>query len=157
MSNPDRPDSVVLETITGRGSVYSVIHHKENIQRIDGVLAEVEQNWGAVKAIYERIDWNKKRRLSSLRVSWGTISTSLGHSALDLLLSERYIEEKSEFYSRGHTMVFLINSINERLSNWTTNKDASKWFTENEFILKQLFETFYADLKKVRQELLSKC
>ena len=157
ISNPDRPDSVILETITGRGSIYSVIHHQENIQRLEGLIEEIGQNYGAIKAIYERIDWNRKRRLSFLRMSWGTITTNLGHSALDLLLAERYIEGKPKLYSRAHTMAFLTNSINENLSNWAISKDASKWFIENEFRLKQVFELFYNDLNKIKQELQSKC
>jgi len=157
ISNPDRPDSVVLETITGRGSIYSVIHHQENIQRLEGLIEEIRQNYGAIKAIYERIEWNRKRRLSFLRMSWGTITTNLGHSALDLLLAERYIEGKPELYSCAHAIVFMTNSINENLSNWAVSKDASKWFIENEFRLKQVFELFYDDLNKIKQELQSKC
>ena len=98
-----------------------------------------------------------KFNLSSLRMSWGTITTNLGHSALDLLLAERYIEGKPELYSCAHAIVFMTNSINENLSNWAVNKDASKWFSENEFYLKQFFELFYDDLNKIKQELQSKC
>jgi len=157
ISNPDRPDSVVLETITGRGSIYSVIHHQENIQRLEGLIEEIGQNYGAIKAIYERIDWNRKRRLSYLRMSWGIITTNLGHSALDLLLAERYIEGKPELYSRAHALAFTTNSINENLSNWAIDKDTSKWFIENEFRLKQFFQSFYDYLNKIKQGLQSKC
>jgi hypothetical protein len=157
LSNPERPDSIVLETITGRGSIYSVIHHQENIQRIEGLIEEVRQNFSTIKAIYERIEWNETRTLSSLRLSYGTIVTNLGHSALDLLLAERYIEGKTDFYKSAYIILFLTNTINENLSNWQTNKSVGKWFNEQEFLIKQMFEEFERNLVKINQEFLSKC
>lgn len=157
ITNPNRPDSVVLETITGRTSIYSVIHHQEIIRKINGLIAETEHNYKALELIYERIDWNESRRLSSLRTSWGAITTSLGTSALDLLLAERYIEEEPEFYSDAHGMLFLTNSINEILSAWTHDKNASNWFVEKKFYLKNSFKVFHEKIIKIREKFLSKC
>jgi len=92
-----------------------------------------------------------------LRTTWGIIITRLGSSALDLLLAERYIEEESEFYSSVHTMLFLTNSINENLSSWRHDKNASKWFVEKENLVKKCFKSFHDKLIKIKQELLSKC
>ena len=117
LSNPDRPDSIVLETVTGRGSIYSIIHRQENIQRIEGLINETKANYSTIKAIYERIEWTENRTLSSLRQSYGTIVTNLGHSALDLLLAERYIEGKSKIYNNAYNVLFLTNTINQNLSN----------------------------------------
>jgi hypothetical protein len=157
LANPDRPDSVVLETITGRGSIYSIIHLQENLQRLEGLIAETEQNYSAIDAIYERIQWNKNRKLSSLRVSYGIIITSLGHSALDVLLAKRYVEEGKEFYETAYNILFLVNSINQNLANWSTDKSASKWFLEKEFYIKKMFENFYDLIVKTKQTHLSRC
>jgi len=157
LSNPNRPDSTVLETITGRTSIYSIIHHQEIIQRTDGLISEVQNNHATLDAIYERINWSESRRLASLRTTWGVIMTSLGSSALNLLIAERYIETDSDFYSLAHTMLFVINSINENLSSWLSDRNASKWFVEKKPIIEETFNRFYSRLVKVKQELLSKC
>jgi hypothetical protein len=157
ISNPDRPDSIVLETITGRGSIYSIIHHQEIIQKIDGLIAETANNYHTLELIYERINWSKSRRLSSLRTTWGTIITHLGSSSLDLLLAERYIEEDSELYKTAHFMLFITNAINENLSIWQNDKNASNWFIEKRLDLKKAFNFFHNKLIKVREKLLSKC
>jgi hypothetical protein len=91
LSNPDRPDSVVLETITGRTSIYSIIHHQEIIQRIDGLISEVQNNHVALDSIYKRINWSESRRLAFLRTNWGVIMTSLGSSALNLSQNYRMV------------------------------------------------------------------
>ena len=157
ISNPNKPDSIVLETITGRGSVYSVIHHQENIQKIDGLISEIEENYGTLKLVYERITWNETRRLSFLRSNYGVIATSLPSSALGLLLAERYIEEKPAFYSNAMNMLFVINSINENLSRWYQNKSTSKWFVEYEFHFKDWFNAFHKKLKEIKEKLQLSC
>jgi hypothetical protein len=157
LSNPERPDSIVLETITGRGSVYSLIHHQENVQRIGGLIEEIRQNYSTIKVILERINWSNNRKFSSLRMSYGIIVTNLGHSALDLLLAERYIEEEAEFYLSAYNVLFLTNTINENLSNWTNDQKVSKWFKSQEFRITNVFEQFHSSLVEIKQQLLSKC
>lgn len=39
LSHPDRPDSTVLETITGRGSIYAIIHREELIRRVQALIS----------------------------------------------------------------------------------------------------------------------
>jgi hypothetical protein len=157
ISNPERPDSIVLETITGRGSVYSVIYHQQNMQRLEGLMEEINRNISDIDLIYERINWNKSRKLSSLRMTWGVILTSLAHSSLDLLLAERYIEKEKSFYSKANLVLCIIYSINQSLSNWSTEKSTSKWFLKNESHIKRLFESFYDCLVQIKQEYQTKC
>lgn len=157
ISNPKRPDSIVLETITGRGSVYSMIHRQETIQRIDGLISEIRENYGVLKQINERINWSENRKLSFLRINYGLIMTSLPSSALELLLAEKYLEEKPNFYSNAYTMLFLINTINENLSKWFHSKNPSKWFSKNEYLLKNLFDEFHSKLLKIKEKQQLSC
>jgi hypothetical protein len=154
ISNPERPDSMVLETITGRGSVYSVIRHQELVRRVDGLIAENEVNKTVLKFIFERVYENKGRRFSSLRTKWWRTTMSMGCSALDLLLAEHYLEETSEFYGFAHTFLALIQGINQQLAEWASSRAPEKWFLDHEFDLKSTFPLYQERLGAVRQKLL---
>lgn len=40
LENPERPDSHVLETISGRGSVFEIIHRQEMVRRLDALKGQ---------------------------------------------------------------------------------------------------------------------
>jgi len=157
ISNPNRPDSIVLETITGRGSIYSVIHRQEILNRLDGLIAENNFNALILEEAKKAAFRNKSRLLPSLRTKYNLIFTQLGNSALNLLLAEHYIEAEKDFYEYAHTMLICINSINERLSAWSSNSDIGKWFLDDEFYNSDLFTKYQKRLEKIKEEMLRKC
>jgi hypothetical protein len=156
LSHPDRPDSLVLETITGRGSVYAVIRHRELIQRVEGLLSENEINLLVIDRLYRLILENKGKRFSFIRGKQVLI-TRLSSSAIDLLLAERYLEENTEFYVFVHSLLTLIYSINHQLSSWdySSNKETEKWFLEMESSIRRIFQRNHGMLSSVRQKLLT--
>jgi hypothetical protein len=157
LSNPNRPDSVVLETITGRGSIYAIIHHQEILNRLDGLIAENQMNILIFKEACNQALKNENRRLSSFRLKYQLIITQLGTSALDLLLAEHYIEQNEEFYEFAHILLSFINSVNERLTAWTSNSEIGKWFLKEERTEVNYFQSFQEKLMEIRKEMLSKC
>ena len=48
---PDRPDSHVLETLSGRGSLYEIIRREETLRRLDAVLSECKYNQSGLESI----------------------------------------------------------------------------------------------------------
>ena len=158
LSSPNRTDSVVLETITGRGSIYSVIHQQEVINRLEGLVAETEMNMLTLKEAQKAAFQNKNRLFASLRTKYGLIITQLGSSALSMFLAEHYVETKLEFYENAHNILILVNTINARLSAWTSDQEIGKWFINNDsFERRNLFLSFHASLIEIRKEMLSKC
>jgi hypothetical protein len=154
LSHPDRPDSVVLETITGRGSIYSVIRQKELVQRVEGLLSENEVNEIVLDQIYRLIFENKGKRFSFIRGKQ-VIATRLSSSAIDLLLAERYLEENTEFYVFMHSLLTMIYSINHQLSTWdyNSNKQTEKWFLEKEPWFRDFFQRNRQKLNIIRKKL----
>lgn len=157
LTNPDRPDSVVLETITGRTSVYSVIHNQEIIQKIDGLISEIKQNRSILDIIYDYIQKNEARRFSSIRPTWTFALTKMATSALNLLLAERYIPNESEVYSKAFTFLHIIDAINENISQWSQNKGSGNWFVEKKILIDKWFNLFYNEIVSVKELQLSKC
>lgn len=155
MSNPNRPDSIVLETITGRGSIYSVIHHQETLNRLEGLLAENKVNGEVIQEAAKMALKNSNRTLAFLRVNYELIITQLSTSALNLLLSEHYIEDEPEFYETAHRLLLLVGSINERLSAWMSKSENGKWFAETDIQL--VFNAFQRKLEEIRSKVLASC
>lgn len=157
LSTPNRTDSIVLETITGRGPIYSIIHRQEVINKLDGLIAESEINLFIVQKAQERAYANENRRFSSLRSKYGLIITQLGISALNLLLAEHYIEEDAEFYRNARTTLTAVNTVNARLAAWTSNDDIGKWFIEDTTFPNNLLLEFKRKIIEIKKEMVSKC
>jgi hypothetical protein len=153
LSHPDRPDSAVLETVTGRGSIYAIIHREELIRRVDWLVTENRLNSTLMGQILEAAYlgfqghfWNR---------TTAVITTRLSYSALDLLLAEHYLEEDSEFYEHISVLLAMIHTINHYLATWTyeTSKMIKKWFLENEQFLKELLRQHGQQMVAVREKL----
>lgn len=155
VSHPERPDSIVLETITGRGSVYAVIHHRELVQRMGGLISEYQINQAILDQIYKTIREGKGKRLSFIRGKQSVV-TRLGSSAIDLLLAEHYLEESSEFYQFAHAFLVLVSSMNHHLSIWNyaASKGVEKYFLERESFIEDSFRQYANGLDAARKRLL---
>ena len=83
--NPDRPDSHVLETLSGRGTLFEIFHRDEVIRRLDAVLSECNKNSEVLKLVIKRARDNQKdpdnRRFATVRFRV---------SAAELLISNRH-------------------------------------------------------------------
>jgi hypothetical protein len=157
VTNPTRPDSAVLETITGRGSVYSIIRRQEFIQRIDGLLAENILNRQILEEVMNQVRKNKGRRFSSFRTKYMGLVTTLGDSALGQLLAEHYLEEDPKFYEFCHTLLMVINAINSNLQQWRSSENPENWFVREEIFLKDMLGQYEEKLKATQQKLISSC
>lgn len=155
LSHPDRPDSAVLETVTGRGSIYAIIHREELIRRVDGLVTENRLNSTLLKQIFAAVRvgvqghfWNRTTPV---------ITTRLSYSALDLLLAEHSLEESSEFYEHISILLAMIHTINHYLATWTyeTSKWTRKWFLENEQFLKELLRQHGQRIIAIREKLVA--
>lgn len=156
ISKPDRPDSLVLETITGRGSIYAVIHRAELIQRIEGLASENEMNMEILNQIIDQINKNKGNKLAFIKGK-KTIIVHMSSSAIDKLLAERYLEEDSEFYKSIHLLSTMISAVNHQLANWdySSSKNTEKYFLDNQYLFRSLLEQHQRRIVACREKLLS--
>jgi hypothetical protein len=159
ISNPNKTDSIVLETITGRGSIYSVIHHQEIIQKLDGLIAENRMNIDIFKIIIRAIVDNKDKKFALIRGGLKMIVTQFACSAMDYLLAERFLEEGEEFYKSVHSLRTWFHSMNQRLSAWdyNSNKDTTDYFLEYRDQFKLYSEDYEKKLVNAKTKLLLAC
>jgi len=156
-SNPRRPDSAVLETITGRGSVYSIIHQEELIRRVDALLLEYSNNLRILKHAYEIILENKSKRFKILRRIKRVLVVPLTASAVELLWSERYLEEDSEFYDVVGEAVTTIGGINRNIERWSYEQsdNVEEWFIDNRDMFNHNFQQYGQLLNDVKKRVAS--
>jgi hypothetical protein len=158
VSNPDSPDSFVLEAITGRGSVYAVIHQAEMVRRVDGLISENKTNQEIFNHIIETIFENKSIPLGYMRGKGKVVLVSLFDSAISLLLAERYLEEDAKFYEFVHDLLLAIHAMNNRIATWgSSGKDTDEYFLKNRTLFESLFAQYQKRLIDIRQKLLSVC
>jgi len=60
LTNPDKPDSHVLEAISGRTSLYSIVKNEETKRRLKALLLELENNQLLLSEIQETVQKNKE-------------------------------------------------------------------------------------------------
>jgi len=158
VANPDRPDSFVLEAITGRGSVYAVIHRTEMIQRVDGLISENLTNKEIFDSIIKTVGENRSIKLAHIRGKEQVVLVPLFDSAIGLLLAERYLEEDSKFYELAHQLLFVIHAINHQIATWNSSvKATDEYFLKNRSLFESFFAKYDKRLKDVQKKLLSSC
>ena len=127
LANPERPDSYVLETISGRGTLFEIFRQEEAKRRLDALLSECKKNVEVFKIVRKKCEENQKD--PSKR---GFITSRLRAPALELLITNRYIEETPKFFSMAEQCLGDIIMINDQLSIWEQSASATeKWLLPN--------------------------
>jgi hypothetical protein len=151
VENPTRPDSHVLDTISGRGTMFEIFRRDEAIRRLDALLMEIDWNDYVAREIYEKVDSNTAQKK--------TVTTLLrfATSSLELLLTERYLDVDSSFYDRAMTYYANCRLRNEVLSRWATEfEQATKKLLELREDITTEHQNFRSKVQKVRSDLVSK-
>jgi len=177
-ASPDKSDSHVLDTISGRGSFYEILRLDEAIRRIEALISECERNISLfkfiiplVKGIKRGFDRNDKIVLDYINDKKLFVITSYQSSAIKHLVISRYLDEDKSFYISAETYlnrIYTLNNLSKSL--YTGNLDNWKQFVEIWFIKKQkkyektptvldttkLFDSFIKKLKDVHKSLKEK-
>jgi hypothetical protein len=139
--HPDRPDSHVIETLSGRGTLFEIFQRDESIRRLNAVLLECETNLKVLESLINTYEENKKRsktirrRLSifSFNSRRGTIPARLSSIAVELLVTHRYLDETIEFYEFAEAYHGFIQAINAQLNDWVVSPEGTEeWILFNE-------------------------
>ncbi len=144
LEHPDVSDSHVLETLSGRGSLFEIFHKDEAIRRLDAVLSECDFNAKGFKAIAKRIQDNLKN--PSKRAY---LTTRFRISAVELLVTNRYIDEDDSFFELAEEYMSDIVTANDQLKAWAIKPKITE-----EYFLKKV-ESWDENLKKFKDRILS--
>jgi len=152
LEHPEKPDSHVLETLTGRGTIYQIIQQDESIRRMEALLSECESNLVLLRVIHERVENNQKeptkREFTTYRLAF---------SAMELLLTHRYLDEDSSFYRKINTCFAIVNAINGQLEEWSPDPQSfEKWFLKVKDHFFERFEEHQKALENAQKKLLEK-
>jgi hypothetical protein len=119
--NPDRPDSQVLETLSGRGTLFEIFRRDEAIRRLDAVLSECIRNLIVLESLVKRVRANqqdkKNRRVSADRFR------IIG---IELLITNRYADEDKPFFELAEKCWSRLFGINEQLNFWNKSSDITE-------------------------------
>jgi hypothetical protein len=123
IENPSSPDSHVLETLGGRGTLFEIFRKDEAIRRLDAVISECTRNLTVLKAIRETAEKNRE----TPKKRWFP-SDRLRASALELLVTNRYVDEDSSFFNLAERCLQDVLVTNDILNQWSIKPEAvERW------------------------------
>ena len=152
LEKPDTPDSSVLETISGRGTLYEIVHREEAIRRLDALVAECEYNIRILNFILRDVKHNK---VNPKHKKW--VTSRFMSASIELLLTNRYLDEGTSFYNAVKTGFSSCLALNDQLNNRYTNpKLAEAWFGKYQGMYLKRFETLKTSVMKTQEKLVEK-
>jgi hypothetical protein len=146
--NPDRPDSHVLETLSGRGTLFEIFRRDEAIRRLDAVLAECSRNLGVLKDVAARARDNQEKTEERK-----FITDCFRVSAVELLITNRYVDEDQSFFALAEEYSSDIASMNDQLNAWEYSPDPTeKWLLNQKGSAAKHLKNFRAKVVAARKK-----
>ena len=152
LTHPERPDSQVLETLSGRGTLFEIFRRDEAIRRLDAVLSECSGNLGVLKDVADQARYNQENPEEGEFITY-----RFRVSAAELLITNRYVDEDPSFFKLAEQYSTYIIAINDQLNAWESSTDATeKWLLKQEGSAAKLLKNFRAKVvaahKKVSKQ-----
>ena len=127
LANPDRPDSHVLETISGRGTLFEIFRRDEAMRRLGALLEECKENQNLLEHCAKLAQANQEK---SKNRRWPTIRFQ--GASIGLLATERYVDEPDSFFRPVSTWMGWVPALNYELNCWVYEPEqVEKWLLEN--------------------------
>jgi hypothetical protein len=152
ISFPETPDSSVLEAISGRGTLYAIIHGQEAIRKIEALIDEVNWNIHLLERISQKVAYNER---NPTHTSW--ITSRFMEACLELLLTSRYLDGHKTLYIRAKIGFTSCLALNGQLNNRHLHrKRTEKWLKKFIPMYTKRFKDVQDSLKEVYSELKEK-
>lgn len=149
--NPDRSDSYVLETLSGRGTLFEIFRRDEAIRRLDAVLSECTKNLNVLEDVLKTAKKNQRDPEKRLIPTERFLI-----SALELLLTDRYVDEDQSFFELAEQSLTWCTALNVELDKWTYSPGMTeKWLLDQGEKAVKLIEKLQTQVKST-QETISK-
>jgi hypothetical protein len=124
LNDPNSPDSSVLETLSGRGTLFEIIHQAEMLRRLDALIEEHHWNRFVLEEVIQQVKDNIKKPQAK---QW--LTKRFMWPAVEFLLIDRYLDEDKSFYEIASTYCTSIHALDHMLRHWDTNNEvAETWF-----------------------------
>jgi hypothetical protein len=143
LSNPQSPDSVVLQTITGRATLYQIVKKNENLRKLTALQEENQFNCHLLDVVKNCCDKNFGLRALKRTKECRVITARMRLVCLENLLVNRYIDTEDSFYEHAHRYFDFAIAFSEQLSLWSRHvSPTEEWLSENSTDLKPRIEEF---------------
>lgn len=150
LSHPDSPDSLVLETISGRGTLYEIIRRDETARRVKALISECKRNIKIMNSVYDQSRKNKKNPKKRAYTT-----KRLLFCALELLITQRYLDEDDSFYEFAESFLGSFLARNEQLAVWEQSPDLTEsWFLDDEETFGKALQKYKERLQEVQKKLI---
>ena len=149
LEHPDRTDSHVLETISGRGSLYEAFRRDEVLRRLDALIAELEYDTESLAYLISAAERNQKdasnRKIPTRRCRL---------PATELLIINRYLDEPKEFFAIAEAFWSRFLTLNEQLNLWRESPNPmEKWILGEKDGLEKVLRRFKTQIEAIRKKL----
>jgi len=133
LAHSDRSDSHVLDTVSGRGTVYELVRRDEAIRRVEALIDECVRNGQAFNSI---IRVAKKNQKEGTKRTYPT--RFLGVSCCELLMTTRYLDQEPAFYKTVNACYVECTAINAQIAIWEHKPvGTEKWIlTQEESVIR---------------------
>lgn len=122
LDSPNLPDSHVLETISGRGTLYQILMRDESLRKIDALLSEIRRNEDVLKLVMRVCNENIKKEKEALaekkEVARQYAASRFCTVAVEMLIVSRYIDADKTFYGTSEEYMDTFIRINDQLPSW---------------------------------------
>lgn len=136
---PEKPDSHILETISGRGTIFEIVYQKETMRKLEAFNLEIVFNKKILRSVMKTIEENKKNKKKT------TLASRLKTDACNLLSNTRYLEENSSFFEIINEYSANMENVNAALSEWKFSSQATEDF------LNKCIPEYLADIETVEK------
>lgn len=143
IKNPNRPDSIVLETLTGRGTIQEISRKDEIERRLEALNSEYLYNYDKFNHIVRvmRANQRKKKPGSAIRTD------RLRSASIELFIANRYLSSSKPLYITAESYLDKLNMINGQLMIWETHANVTElWFLNQVDNWRKEFKTFLKSL-----------
>lgn len=145
--NPDKADSHILETISGRGTIFEIVRLDQAKNRVEGLLSECKRN---------QIYW--ERTLQELKDDTMFPGGQFPTVALQLLVTDRYLDESERFYNITENYYDYLNGFNARITRMNNLKQKEDFIKEygldkEGLFFNQMFELMIKQVEEVYKKL----
>lgn len=153
LKNPDSPDSHVLETIGGRGTLFQILTKQETWRKLGALAKEIINNCALLDVVKNMCIENAhlREQKSTCHIITGRFRTI----AAEALIVNRYVDASDEFYGTAERYLDGCVRFNEQISAWDFLQDAEiveKWLLDRCDKEVKLFQGFLELAQEEREK-----
>ncbi len=115
LNNPHSPDSHVLETISGRGTLFQILMRDESIRKLDAILSEIQDNLSLLNNIKKTYIKNATSRKEDRDDDIIVETNRLRTIAIEHLIVSRYVDAPNNFYNSAEHLRDDLIGINSQI------------------------------------------